>query len=172
MTGQLKSFRVLVNDEAYTVSVEQVGKGRYQASLDGVRFEAETTSTGNIVSWLVRGGSENIHAKAVNRPNDRVDVWLGCMPFPATVQTVGIGVYPIPAGRSALGGKVLALMPGRITSILVKEEEEVKEGAPLLILEAMKMQNEITSPNSGKVKTIFVREGETVKKGSTLVSIG
>jgi biotin carboxyl carrier protein len=62
-------------------------------------------------------------------------------------------------------------MPGRITSILVKEGEQVREGAALIILEAMKMQNEITSPANGKVKTIFVREGETVKKESALVLI-
>lgn len=154
--------------------LEQTGKYGYQVTLDGVKFEAEITSNGNITSWLVRGGSEIIHAKAMNRPNDRVDVWLACMPFPTTVQTLGIGGYRAPAEArttNTLGGQIRALMPGRITSILVKQEEVVKEGTPLLILEAMKMQNEITSPNSGKVKAIFVREGETVKKGSALVSI-
>jgi len=70
-----------------------------------------------------------------------------------------------------LGGQIRALMPGRITSVLVKEQEEVKEGMALLILEAMKMQNEITAPNAGKVKHVFVHEGETVKKGAVLVSI-
>jgi pyruvate carboxylase subunit B len=96
------------------------------------------------------------------------------MPFPATVQTVGIGGYPVPAeerGKNALGGQIRALMPGRITSILVKVDENVKEGAALLILEAMKMQNEITSPTSGTVKSIFIREGETVKKDAILVLI-
>jgi pyruvate carboxylase subunit B len=63
-------------------------------------------------------------------------------------------------------------MPGRITSILVKEGDEVKEGTPLLILEAMKMQNEIASPASGCVRKIFVRDGESVKKDAVLVSIG
>lgn len=171
----MRSFRIEVNDESYTVSLEQKGKGRYQVTLDGVSFDAETTSNGDITSWLVRSGSENIHAKAISRPNDRVDVWLACMPFPAMVKTLGTGGYSVPAethGRKyALGGQVLALMPGRITSILVKEEEEVNEGTPLLILEAMKMQNEIAAPSGGKVKTIFVHEGETVKKGSVLLSI-
>ena len=163
-----------MDEVSYIVSLEQSEKGRFQATLNGVTFEAEMISNGNITSWLVRRGSENIHAKALNRPNDRVDVWLACMPFPATVQTAGIGGYAAPAeagARNALSGQIRALMPGRITSILVKEKEEVKEGTPLLILEAMKMQNEITSPSKGKIKTIFVREGETVKKGSVLVSI-
>ena len=94
------------------------------------------------------------------------------MPFPAAVESVGIGADVAPSEARAKGlGQVRALMPGRITSILVREEEEVKEGATLLILEAMKMQNEITSPNNGKVKRIFVREGEAVKKDAVLVSI-
>jgi len=94
------------------------------------------------------------------------------MPFPAAVESVGIGAYvAAPEARAKGLGQVRALMPGRITSILVREEEEVKEGATLLILEAMKMQNEITSPNNGKVKRIFVREGEAVKKDTVLVSI-
>lgn len=169
----MKSFRIQVNDESYTVSLEQSGRGRYQATLDGITFDAEITSNGDITSWRVSNGSEDVHAKAMNLPNDRVDVWLACMPFPATVQTVGIGGYHVPTESRAksVGGEIRALMPGRITSILVKEEEDVIEGAPLLILEAMKMQNEITSPSNGKVKTIFVHEGETVKKDSVLVSI-
>jgi len=170
----LRSFRVQVDGGSYTVSVEQTGKGRFQGTLDGVTFEAETTANGNITSWLVRTGSESVHAKAVNRPNDRVDVWLACMPFPVAVRTVGVGGYQAPSEVPAgvLGDQIRALMPGRITSILVKEGEEVKEGTPLLILEAMKMQNEITSPANGRVKTIFVREGESVKKDAVLVSIG
>jgi pyruvate carboxylase subunit B len=63
-------------------------------------------------------------------------------------------------------------MPGRITSILVKEGEAVETGTPLLLLEAMKMQNELTSPMGGLVKTITVREGDAVKKDSLLLVVG
>jgi len=168
-----RSFKVQVNGGFYTVSLEQVGPGRFQGTLDGNTFEAEVSSNGTITSWLVRTRDQSTHAKALNRPNDRVDVWLACMPFPATVHTVGIGGYAAPSDVRIrpIGNRIQALMPGRITSVMVKEEEEVKEGAPLLILEAMKMQNEISSPGDGKVKTIFVREGETVKKGSDLILI-
>jgi biotin carboxyl carrier protein len=170
----LRSFRINVNGGSYMVSLEQTGKGRFQGTLDGMTFEAEATANGHITSWLVRTGSDSVRAKAMNRPNDRVDVWLACMPFPATVRTVGIGGYQAPpeARVSTVVDQIRALMPGRITSILVKEGEEVREGTPLVILEAMKMQNEITSPTSGRVKAIFVRDGESVKKGAALVSIG
>ena len=170
----MRAFRIQINDSSYAVSVEQIAKDRFQATLDDVTFEVQATSNGEITTWLVRNMSENIHAKAKNLPNDRVDVWLACTPFPAKVQTVGIGGYtvvPEVSRKNAFASEVRALMPGRVTSILVREEELVKEGAPLLILEAMKMQNEITSPASGKVKGIFVHEGETVKKDSVLISI-
>lgn len=63
-------------------------------------------------------------------------------------------------------------MPGRVTSILVKEADYVELGSPLLILEAMKMQNEISSPIAGRIRSIGVREGETVKKDALLMEIG
>ncbi len=113
-------------------------------------------------------------AETITLPNDRVDVWLTGMPFPATVQAVGIGGYSISPEehrQRGIGGQVRALMPGRITSVLVKQDELVKEGTPLLILEAMKMQNEIGSPVTGKVKSISVQEGATVKKDSLLITI-
>jgi biotin carboxyl carrier protein len=170
----MRAFRIQINDASYTVSVEQTAKDRFQATLNDVKFEVQATASGDITTWLLRDASESIHAQTKNLPNDRVDVWLACTPFPALVQTVGIGGYavaPEVQRKNVFASQVRALMPGRVTSILVKEAEPVKEGAPLLILEAMKMQNEITSPTNGKVKGIFVHEGETVKKDSVLVSI-
>lgn len=56
-------------------------------------------------------------------------------------------------------------------SVLVGEGEMVEPGAPLLILEAMKMLNEITSPFAGRVVRVHVREGETVRKNAILVVV-
>jgi biotin carboxyl carrier protein len=63
-------------------------------------------------------------------------------------------------------------MPGMIIRFEVDEGEEVHEGDPLLILEAMKMENSINAPTSGTVKEIRFKEGESVKKGDVLVVIG
>lgn len=163
-----------INGTFYTVSVERVGTERFRVSLDGVSFEAEGTSNGEITTWLLRSESERIQAQSKNLANDRVDVWLACMPFPASVQALGMDGYaavPEVSRKTVLGGQIRALMPGRITSILVREGEVVREGASLLILEAMKMQNEITTPIGGTIKKLLVREGETVKKDSSLVLI-
>ena len=63
-------------------------------------------------------------------------------------------------------------MPGRIVRVLLKEGEMVKEGQPVLILEAMKMQNEIKSPQSGKLIRIKPKEGDSVEAGSLLFTVG
>ncbi|WP_048148818.1 pyruvate/oxaloacetate carboxyltransferase [Palaeococcus ferrophilus] len=76
---------------------------------------------------------------------------------------------PTPAAGE---GVVTAPMPGKILRILVKEGEEVKTGQGLLVLEAMKMENEIPSPMDGVVKRVLVREGETVDTGRALVELG
>lgn len=64
-----------------------------------------------------------------------------------------------------------APMPGKIVDIMVEEGSEVKEGEPIIILEAMKMQNEISSHITGIIKTISVKKGETVMKDDVLVEI-
>jgi biotin carboxyl carrier protein len=69
------------------------------------------------------------------------------------------------------GGVVKALMPGRVVRILVKEGEEVRKGAGLLILEAMKMENEIQAPADGLVDKLFVESGQTVEAGAELAHI-
>lgn len=67
--------------------------------------------------------------------------------------------------------KVLAPISGQITKIFQKEGAEVKKGQVLLILSAMKMENEILVEKTGRVKKIFFKEGDTVKKGDVLAII-
>ncbi len=70
------------------------------------------------------------------------------------------------------GGVVKALMPGRIVRVMVEAGQAVQKGTGLLILEAMKMENEIQAPVDGTVEEIFVKPGETVEGGAALVHIG
>ena len=70
------------------------------------------------------------------------------------------------------GGVVKALMPGRVVRVLVNKGDAVQKGSGLLILEAMKMENEIQAPASGTVDQIFVTPGDTVESGADLVHIG
>jgi biotin carboxyl carrier protein len=69
------------------------------------------------------------------------------------------------------GGVVKALMPGRIMRVLVAKGDRVAKGAGLLILEAMKMENEIQSPADGIVDAVHVEPGQTVDAGAELVHV-
>ena len=73
--------------------------------------------------------------------------------------------------RGAGGGLVLAVMPGVVARLLVAVGDEVEAGEPLLVLEAMKMQNEIPAPAAGVVQTVHVTEGKAVAAGAKLVSL-
>jgi biotin carboxyl carrier protein len=81
--------------------------------------------------------------------------------------------------RSAAGGGVAetgefhlrAPMPGLVVTLLVGEGQEIKKGQVLLILESMKMQNELKSPRDGTVGRIRVKAGETVEQKQTLLSV-
>jgi biotin carboxyl carrier protein len=63
-------------------------------------------------------------------------------------------------------------MPGRIVRVLAKPGDAIRKGAPLLILEAMKMQNEIPAPIAGTVREVRVKEGDAVTAGDVVVRMG
>jgi biotin carboxyl carrier protein len=81
-----------------------------------------------------------------------------------------------PGGQALDGDKeeekeVRAFMPGKIVEVLIAAEEEVTKEQGLLIIEAMKMENEVRSPSSGKVKEIHVTPGQAVEAGELLVQL-
>jgi biotin carboxyl carrier protein len=65
--------------------------------------------------------------------------------------------------------KITAFIPGTIKKVYVKPGKKVKEGDKLLILEAMKMKNELLSPTQGTVKTVLVKSGDMVSKSQLLI---
>ena len=77
---------------------------------------------------------------------------------------------PAPAAVAA-GDAVKSPMPGNILKILVTQGQQVKEGDVLIILEAMKMENEIVATKSGSVAQILVTKGQVVETGSPLIVI-
>lgn len=70
---------------------------------------------------------------------------------------------------SSVSNELKAPIPGLITDILVEPGASVKEGEGLLILEAMKMENKLTSDHDGVIKSIAVKKGDTVEKGMILI---
>ena len=76
-----------------------------------------------------------------------------------------------PAQAVAAGEPVTSPMPGNILKILVSQGQQVKEGDVVMILEAMKMENEIVAPKTGSVAQILVTKGAVVETGATLAVI-
>jgi biotin carboxyl carrier protein len=74
-------------------------------------------------------------------------------------------------GDASSSVSIEAPMPGKIIDIMVEEGTEVKEGEPIVILEAMKMQNEIASHVSGVVKSIAVKKNDSVMKDDVMIDI-
>jgi biotin carboxyl carrier protein len=67
--------------------------------------------------------------------------------------------------------KVIAFIPGQIIKIFIKEKKKVKKGEPLLILQAMKMNNVLISPLNGEIKKVYIKAGETVSKSQLLIEL-
>lgn len=79
---------------------------------------------------------------------------------------------PGAAGAAADGvAEIVTQMPGKVVRIIAKEGDEVVSGDGVIVVEAMKMQNEMKSPKDGAVKKILKQEGETVNAGDVLVVI-
>jgi biotin carboxyl carrier protein len=77
------------------------------------------------------------------------------------------------ASASAAGpAPLIAPMPGLVVRILVNAGAEVVTGQPLVVMEAMKMENELRAPASGRVAAVRVKPGDAVEKGAILVDLG
>ncbi len=92
----------------------------------------------------------------------------------APVAAAPVAAAPAPAAPAAslaAGEVVKSPMPGNILKINVSQGQAVKEGDVLIVLEAMKMENEITAPKAGSIAQIAVSKGQVVETGSPLVVI-
>lgn len=130
---------------------------RYRVTVDGTSYDVTVEDLG--------GAPAPVSAPA---PAAAAPAPVAAAPAPATAPASA----PAPA-PSAEGGTVIeAPMPGKILRVSVSVGTAVKAGDVLLILEAMKMENEISAPSAGTVKEIRAREGDSVNSGDALVVLG
>lgn len=149
-----KSFKVTVNGQTFDVIVEEVGKGKREMSEEMGSESKEDYKYGK---------SEEPFKTNFTQPVEKSDK-------SATVGTTEKEKDHVPDDTKE-AANVNAPMPGSIIEVKAVNGQEVKEGELLLILEAMKMENEITSPVSGTVEQILVKKGDTVNSGDKLVVI-
>jgi biotin carboxyl carrier protein len=141
-------YAVTVDDKTYDVDSEFVLPGLYSLLVDGVSFEASVYSPETDVY--------NVHLYDGMR---RVEL---LSPIGLVLRAQGGG-----AGAQALSVK--APMPGKVVKVLVEPGQNVAKGQGVIVVEAMKMQNELQALTDGKVKEIRAKEGESVEGGAELV---
>ena len=168
----MRTYRVQSKDRTFAIVIEPESKKDFRVRIKNEIIDCSCDVPGEISTWTIRRTESRIHARARSLALNRVEIWIGGLPFLFTVTPMRTEGMESPQPKSGYEtGDIHASMPGRITSILVKPGEEVSVGSPLVILEAMKMQNEIVSHKSGRVTSIKVREGDTVRKDDLLVQI-
>ncbi len=105
------------------------------------------------------------------------ELGAGAVPAATPVAAAPVAAAPVaapaaPAASGAAGAvKIESPMPGKILAIKVNAGQAVKKGDVVMILEAMKMENEITAPEDGTVASINVAVGDSVESGDTLASL-
>lgn len=99
------------------------------------------------------------------------EVGVGSAPAAAPVQAAAPSAAPAPAAAPAVGTLVKSPMPGDILDVKVNAGDTVSEGQVLMVLEAMKMENDIVAPKAGKVASVNVKKGDKVNRDDLLASI-
>jgi biotin carboxyl carrier protein len=141
---------------------------RWRISLDGQLLDADAVEIApHTLSLLLNGESHEI--RVTPAPGGALKIQNGFHEF--TAEVVDPRAW---SGRrhahTELEGRqqVLAPMPGKVVRLLVKVGDTVEAGQGLLVVEAMKMQNEIRSPKTGTVERLLAKEGQPVNAGETL----
>ena len=151
----MNKYQYKVQGVDYDVEIEEVEGNVAKVIVNGIRFDVELKQPINPTSTLKTVRVEA--PKPVARPAAPV-----AAPAPAPAEPVAAGA----------GSPIKAPLPGTIIELKVNVGDTVKVGDVLLVLEAMKMQNNIESEFDGTVTSITVKQGETVMEGSVLLTIG
>ena len=152
------------------VELTQAGE-RPVWTMDGQRLEADATAVSpGIYSILINGKSFDVR---VERLDSQLRVIAGGREFSVLAQDEREWRRNRAGSVEAEGRQqVLAPMPGKIVRVLVSAGDTVRAGQGLLVVEAMKMQNEIRAPKSGTIDRVRVVEGQTVNAGEVVVIVG
>jgi biotin carboxyl carrier protein len=169
------TFEIDVNGRSRTVSVERAAPGRFRVSLDGVLHDVDAARLGTYGLSLILDGDRAISREISVTPGSlRGELLVGLEGRVAAVTVNGrrTGRAAADGGAHAHGEvSVVAPMPGRVVRVLVKAGDEVAAKQGVVVVEAMKMENELRSPKAGRVKDVSVAPGTSVDAGRVLVTI-
>ena len=164
------TYDVVVDGKSHQLELTQ-GEKTWQCKIDGQLMEVDATLTArDVLSVLVGGKAYEI--KRERSLQGELHMVIGSARYAVDVQDPrSLRTRRAIAGAEAGPQKLKAPMPGKIVRVLVQEKQEVKQGQGIVVMEAMKMQNEMKSPKDGRVQKILTAEGSAVNAGDTLAII-
>lgn len=147
---------------------------KYQYKVQGVDYDVEIEEVeGNLAKVKVNGITFEVELQQPINPAHAITKPKVAAPQPAAPRPVAAApAQPQPAATAGAGTPTKSPLPGTITSINVIVGQKVNEGDLILVLEAMKMQNNIEAECSGTITSILVKPGDSVMEGTVLVTIG
>jgi biotin carboxyl carrier protein len=162
------TYEIAIDGRNHRLDLEQV-EGRWSCRLDGREVEVDAVlARPDVIS--LRIGNQAYEVKC-ERVGGETHIWVGSVRFAAEVRDPRSLRGRVRAVDEQGPKKLTAPMPGKIVRVLVTEGAEVEAGAGILVVEAMKMQNEVKSPKKGTVQKILVREGAAVNAGEVLAIV-
>ena len=163
------TYEVIIDDQSYRVELARSGSS-WRCNLNGRELPVDVIfSQTGVLSLLVNGKSYEVKQEAAGAESNIV---VGHERFRAAVRDPRSLRSRRRAQDSGQGVKrILAPMPGKVVRILALPGTEVEAGQPVLVIEAMKMQNELKSPKKGKVNRLAVGEGAAVEAGQVLAEV-
>lgn len=161
-----------VEGERHALELRREG-GRVLATLDGRSYELDARELGAGAHLLLHDG--RVYECRVERAAGdagATEVHVRGRAYGVTlIDPKRLGSARSAAGHDAGRAVVLAAMPGKIVRVLVEQGQPVEAGDALLVVEAMKMQNELKAPKAGTVVELRVAAGATVNAGDTLAVV-
>jgi biotin carboxyl carrier protein len=161
-------FDATVDGRTIRVEVAEVA-GRYRLRLDGETMEVDLAEAGHRFWSLLASGQS--HAVGVVRERGGYRVYLDARGVTVSLADAARGSAP-PRPRDAGPARITAPMPGRIVRVLVETGRAVAAGDGVVVVEAMKMENELRTPRAGRVVRVTVSEGQAVEAGALLMVVG
>ncbi len=146
----MKEYKYIINGNEYSVNIENLAGNKANVTVNGKAYDVE------IVGKEVKKVEP---AKPAAAP--------AAAPAPAAKPAAAAA----PAAAAGQGTPFKAPLPGTIVDIKVAVGQQVAEGDVVLILEAMKMENEITAEKSGTITAISVNKGDSILEGATMFTI-
>jgi biotin carboxyl carrier protein len=162
------TYEISIDGKTHRLELNH-NEGRWKCRLDGRDIEVDAVLTRPDVISL-RLGNKAYEVKC-ERVGSDLHLWVGSLRYAAEVRDPRSLRSRVRALDEQGPRKLIAPMPGKVVRILVSQGAEVQAGAGVLVVEAMKMQNEVKSPKKGTIQKIVVTEGAAVNAGDVLAIV-